>query len=50
MAKEQIAVAELITNIILGKTDGASRVDFFPQKPKFPFDKPRHAGEPGYFL
>lgn len=39
MAKEQIAVAELITNIILGKTDGASRVDFFPQKPKFPFDK-----------
>ena len=40
MAKEQIAVAELITNIILGKTDGASRVDFFPQKPKFPFDKP----------
>ena len=40
MAKEQIAVAELITNIILGKTDGASRVDFFPQKTKFPFDKP----------
>ena len=40
MAKVQIAVAELITNIILGKTDGASRVDFFPQKPKFPFDKP----------
>ena len=40
MAKEQIAVAELITNIILGKTDGASRVDFFPQKQKFPFDKP----------
>ena len=40
MAKEQIAVAELITSIILGKTDGASRVDFFPQKPKFPFDKP----------
>jgi len=38
MAKEQIAVAELITNIILGKTDGASRVDFFPQKTKFPFD------------
>lgn len=40
MAKEQIAVAELITNIILGKTDGNSRVDFFPQKPKFPFEKP----------
>ncbi len=35
MAKEQIAVAELITNIILGKTDGASRVDFFPQKLNF---------------
>ncbi len=40
MAKEQIAVAELITNIILGKTDTPGRVDFFPQKPKFPFDKP----------
>ena len=40
MAKEQIAVAELITNIILGKTNGSSRVDFFPQKPKFPFEKP----------
>lgn len=40
MAKEQIAVAELITNIILGKTPAASKVDFFPQKPKFPFDKP----------
>ena len=44
MAKGQIAVAELITNIILGKTDGASRVDFFPQKPKFPFDKPYEQG------
>ena len=40
MAKEQIAVAELITNIILGKTPATSKVDFFPQKPKFPFDKP----------
>ena len=40
MAKEQIAVAELITNIILGKTEGASRVDFVPQKPRFPFDTP----------
>mgnify|MGYP004473108329 FL=1 len=40
MAKEQIAVAELITNIILGKTENASRVEFFPQKPKFPFEKP----------
>ena len=40
MAKEQIAVAELITNIILGKTENASRVEFFPQKPKFPFEEP----------
>ena len=40
MAKEQLAVAELITNIILGKTEGASRVDFVPQKPRFPFDTP----------
>lgn len=40
MSKEQIAVAELITNIILGKTNGTSRVDFFPQKPEFPFEKP----------
>ena len=40
MAKEQIAVAELITNIILGKTENVSRVEFFPQKPKFPFEKP----------
>ena len=57
MAKEQIAVAELITNIILGKTDGASRVDFFPQKTKFPFTNhtsshfPAPTPEsPGYFL
>ena len=40
MAKEQLAVVEMIMNIILGKTDGTSRVDFFPQKPKFPFDDP----------
>lgn len=40
MAKEQIAVAELITNIILGKTDSPGRVDFFPQKPVFPFEQP----------
>lgn len=40
MAKEQLAVAELITNIILGKTDNPGRVDFTPQKPKFPFEKP----------
>lgn len=37
MAKEQIAVAELVLNMILGKTDG-TRVDYFPQKPDFPFD------------
>lgn len=40
MAKEQIAIAELITNIILGKTDSPGRVDFFPQKPVFPFEQP----------
>ena len=40
MAKEQLAVAELIANIILGKTDNPGRVDFTPQKPKFPFEKP----------
>lgn len=37
MAKEQIAVAELVLNMILGKT-GGTRVDYFPQKPAFPFD------------
>lgn len=37
MAKEQIAVAELVLNMILGKT-GGTRVDYFPQKPDFPFD------------
>ena len=36
MAKEQLAVAELIMNLILGKTENVSRVDFFPQKKKFP--------------
>ena len=39
MAKEQIAVAELVLNMILGKT-GGTRVDYFPQKPDFPFDEP----------
>ena len=39
MAKEQIAVAELVLNMILGKT-GSTRVDYFPQKPDFPFDTP----------
>ena len=37
MAKEQIAVAELVLNMILGKT-GGTRGDYFPQKPDFPFD------------
>lgn len=37
MAKEQIAVAELVLNMLLGKT-GGTRVDYFPQKPDFPFD------------
>ena len=37
MAKEQIAVAELVLNMILGKI-GGTRVDYFPQKPDFPFD------------
>lgn len=37
MAKEQIAVAELVLNMILGKT-GGTRVDYFPQKPDFPFE------------
>lgn len=40
MAREQFAVAELIMNMILGKTEGISRVDFTPQKKKFPFDQP----------
>uniref|UniRef100_UPI00257E3C7D serine hydrolase domain-containing protein n=1 Tax=Blautia sp. TaxID=1955243 RepID=UPI00257E3C7D len=30
-------VAELVLNMILGKT-GGTRVDYFPQKPDFPFD------------
>ena len=37
MAKEQIAVEELVLNMILGKT-GGTRVDYFPQKPDFPFN------------
>lgn len=36
MAKEQLAVIEMITNMILGKTDGVSKVDFTPQKIPFP--------------
>lgn len=40
MAKEQLAVAEMITNLILGKTSGKSRVDFSPQKKVFPSSLP----------
>ncbi len=40
MAKERLAVAEMVMNLILGKTEGISRVDFFPQKKRFPFDQP----------
>ena len=36
MAKEQLAVIEMITNMILGKTNGVSKVDFTPQKIPFP--------------
>ena len=32
MAKEQLAVIEMVTNMILGKTDGTGKVDFVPQK------------------
>ena len=40
MAKEQLAVIEMITNMILGKTDGVSKVDFTPQKIPFPESLP----------
>ena len=40
MAKEQLAVIEMITNMILGKTDGVSKVDFTPQKIPFPENLP----------
>ena len=40
MAKEQLAVIEMITNMILGKTDGVSKVDFTPQKIPFPENIP----------
>ncbi len=36
MAKEQLAVIEMVTNMILGKTDGISKVDFVPQKTRCP--------------
>ena len=37
MAKTELAVAELIWNIIARKTGNVGKVDFFPQKPAFPF-------------
>ncbi|MGN1193314.1 MAG: serine hydrolase domain-containing protein, partial [Dorea sp.] len=36
MARDQVAVVEMITDMILGKTEGVSRVDFTPQKIQFP--------------
>ena len=40
MAKEQLAVIEMITNMILGKTNGVSKVDFTLQKIPFPENLP----------
>lgn len=36
MAKEQLVVIEMVTNMILGKTEGISKVDFVPQKTRCP--------------
>ena len=36
MARVQLAVAEMMLNMIQGKTDGISRVDFHPQKGEYP--------------
>lgn len=40
MARDQVAVVEMITDMILGKTEGVSRVDFTPQKIIVPEDLP----------
>ena len=40
MARDKVAVVEMITDMILGKTEGVSRVDFTPQKIIFPEDLP----------
>ena len=40
MAKDQVAVIEMIVDMVLGKTEGVSRVDFTPQKILFPEDLP----------
>lgn len=37
---KEAATLELIWDIIRGKTEGISKVTFFPQKPKFPWDLP----------
>ena len=59
MAKEQLAVIEMVTNMILGKTGGISKVDFVPQKIRCPepqsivYENPgqtlpkKHSGKPG---
>lgn len=38
--KKRLAVIEMITNMILGKTNGVSKVDFTPQKIPFPENLP----------
>lgn len=40
MAKERLAIAEMLMNLVLGRPEEASRVTFFPQKPQFPLDEP----------
>ena len=47
MAKTELAVAELIWNMIARKTGNVGKVDFFPQKPAFPFGEgdSRNAGD-----
>ena len=40
MAKDQVAVIEMIVDMVLGKTEGVSRVDFTPQKIRFPEELP----------
>ena len=40
MLKEQLAVMELLKNLIRGNTEGISRVTYTPQKPSFLEDRP----------
>lgn len=49
MAKEQLAVIEMITNMILGKTNGVSKVDFTHSKIPFPENLPYDAGFPARY-